>query len=212
MNFNKHKAIWIGLIVLIVIMLGVTWSSVIMPATQKVSAANVETAQIQKQNDKLQKDIDLLNTASANTTLYKNRLAELQRGIPTSYDQSAFIASLDGAATSSGTTIQSVSFGTAAAATLPSDASAQISAKKVVAVPVTISAQGGYDALRNFVDQVQRIDRIAVPTSVSYSVADDDSQSTVTINSNILAILNSGSTQTNASSDAIENATSGVSK
>ena len=34
------------------------------------------------------------NTASANTTLYKNRLAELQRGIPTSYDQSAFIASL----------------------------------------------------------------------------------------------------------------------
>lgn len=105
-----------------------------------------------------------------------------------------------------------MSFGTAAAATLPSDASVQISAKKVVAVPVTISAQGGYDALRNFVDQMQRIDRIAVPTSVSYSVADDDSQSTVTINSNILAILSSGSTQTNASSDAIENATSGVSK
>lgn len=132
--------------------------------------------------------------------------------LPTSYDQSAFIASLDGAATSSGTTIQSVSFGTAAAATLPSDASMQISARKVVAVPVTISAQGGYDALHNFVDQMQRIDRIAVPTSVSYSVADDDSQSTVTINSNILAILSSGSTQTNASSDAIENATSGVSK
>lgn len=103
-----------------------------------------------------------------------------------------------------------MSFETAAAATLPSDASAQISAKKVVAVLVTISAQGGYDALRNFVDQVQCIDRIAVPTSVSYSVADDDSQSTVTINSNILAILNSGSTQTNAYSDAIENATSGV--
>ncbi len=105
-----------------------------------------------------------------------------------------------------------MSFGTAAAATLPSDASAQISAKKVVAVPVAISAQGGYDALHNFVDQVQCIDRIAVPTGVSYSVADDDSQSTVTINSNILAILSSGSTQTNASSDAIENATSGVSK
>lgn len=79
-------------------------------------------------------------------------------------------------------------------------------------MPVTISAQGGYDALCNFVDHVQCIDRIAVPTSVSYSVADDDSQSTVTINSNILAILSSGSTQTNASADAIENATSGVSK
>ena len=39
MNFNKHKAIWIGLIVLIVIMLGVTWSSVIMPATDKVHQA-----------------------------------------------------------------------------------------------------------------------------------------------------------------------------
>lgn len=65
---------------------------------------------------------------------------------------------------------------------------------------MTISAQGGYDALCNFVGHVQCIDRIAVPTSVSYSVADDDSQSTVTINSNILAILSSGSTQTNASS------------
>ena len=211
MNFNKHKAIWIGLIVLIVIMLGVTWSSVIMPATEKVHQAQAETAQIDKQNDALQKDIDLLNTASATPQIYKSRLAQLQREIPTSYNQSEFIASLDGAAATSATTIQSVSFGTAASVTLPGDTASQISAKTIVGVPVTITAQGGYDALRNFVDQVQRISRIAVPTSVSYSVADDDAQSTVTINSSVLAILDSGS-NSSASSDAIQNAASSISK
>lgn len=211
MNFNKHKAIWIGLIVLIVIMLGVTWSSVIMPATDKVHQAQAETAQIDKQNDALQKDIDLLNTASATPQIYKNRLTQLQREIPTSYNQSEFIASLDGAASASATTIQSVSFGTPASVTLPGDTASQISAKTVVGVPVTITAQGGYDALRNFVDQVQRISRIAVPTSVSYSVADDDAQSTVTINSSVLAILDSGSSS-DASSDAIQNAASSISK
>ena len=104
-----------------------------------------------------------------------------------------------------------MSFGTAASVTLPGDTASQISAKTIVGVPVTITAQGGYDALRNFVDQVQRISRIAVPTSVSYSVADDDAQSTVTINSSVLAILDSGS-NSSASSDAIQNAASSISK
>ncbi len=88
-------------------------------------------------------------------------------------------------------TISSVSFSSAVDAQLPTEASNNISTGRLVQVPVTIAASGNYDALRNFVNGIQHIERIDLATDVSYSIGDDPNQSTVSINSYIWALLSS---------------------
>ena len=191
MKINKHKIIWMVLAAAIVVVLLIMWLIGVSPRRQQIAEANAQTAQIEQQNKKLSDEIRDLSVASINIQLQKNRLAQIQRQIPATYNQSEFIASLNQAAADSGVTISSVSFSSAVDAQLPTAASNNISTGRLVQVPVTIAATGNYDALRNFVNGIQHIERIDLATNVSYSIGDDPNQSTVSINSYIWALLSS---------------------
>lgn len=199
MNINKHRIAWIGLAVGIVLVMLITWMAGVAPCLDRIHSADEQTAQIEAQNEVTQKKIDQLMIASETMTIQKARLKQLQSQLPENFDQSEFITSLDRAAAGSGVTIKSVTFDDAVEATLPTEAQKSIVAGHLVEVPLTINANGSYDAMRNFVDAVQKIERIAVPNNVTYSIdsGGDDSKNSVVIECNIWSMMLSGSSAEN---------------
>lgn len=199
MNINKHRIAWIGLAVGIVLVMLITWMAGVAPCLDKIHSADEQTAQIEAQNEVTQKKIDQLMIASETMTIQKARLKQLQSQLPENFDQSKFITSLDGAAAGSGVTIKSVTFDDAVEATLPAESQKAIVAGHLVEVPLTITAAGSYDAMRSFVDSVQKIERIAVPNNVTYSIdaGGDDSKNSVVIECDIWSMMLSGSAAEN---------------
>lgn len=199
MNINKHRIAWIGLAVGIVLVMLITWMAGVAPCLDKIHSADEQTAQIEAQNEVTQKKIDQLMIASETMTIQKARLKQLQSQLPENFDQSEFITSLDGAAAGSGVTIKSVTFDDAVEATLPAESQKAIVAGHLVEVPLTITAAGSYDAMRSFVDSVQKIERIAVPNNVTYSIdaGGDDSKNSVVIECDIWSMMLSGSAAEN---------------
>lgn len=191
MNINKHRIAWIGLAVGIVLVMLITWMAGVAPCLDKIHSADEQTAQIEAQNEVTQKKIDQLMIASETMTIQKARLKQLQSQLPENFDQSEFITSLDGAAAGSGVTIKSVTFDDAVEATLPAESQKAIVAGHLVEVPLTITAAGSYDAMRSFVDSVQKIERIAVPNNVTYSIdaGGDDSKNSVVIECDIWSMM-----------------------
>ncbi|MBW3095515.1 type 4a pilus biogenesis protein PilO [Bifidobacterium sp. 64T4] len=199
MNINKHRIAWIGLAVGIVLVMLITWMAGVAPCLDKIHNADEQTAQIDAQNEVTQKKIDQLMIASETLTIQKARLKQLQRQLPENFNQSEFITALDGAAAGSGVSIKSVTFDDAVEATLPSESQKAIVAGHLVEVPLTITASGSYDAMRSFVDSVQKIERIAVPNNVTYSIdaGGDDSRNSVVIECDIWSMMLSGSSAEN---------------
>ena len=193
MNLNKHRIAWIGFAVGIVLVILITWMAAISPCLDKIHNADEQTAQIEAQNEKTQKKIDQLMIASETMTIQRARLKQLQAQLPENFDQSAFITSIDQAAAGTGVTIKSVTFDDAVEAALPAQA------QKSVEVPLTITASGSYDSMRAFVDAVQKIERIAVPNTVTYSIDKDgdDTKNSVVLECNIWSMMLSGSSAEN---------------
>ena len=90
-----------------------------------------------------------------------------------------------------GVSIQSVTFDEATTAEVPSEMQGTIKAGRLVQVPVSITANGSYDAMRGFVQAVQGINRIAVPEDVTYTLdkGGDATKNNVTINCKIWSLL-----------------------
>ena len=196
MNLNKHRIAWIGFAVGIVLVILITWMAAVSPCLDKIHNADEQTAQIEAQNEKTQKKIDQLMIASETMTIQRARLKQLQAQLPENFDQSAFITSIDQAAAGTGVTIKSVTFDEAA---LPAQAQKSIVAGHLVEVPLTITASGSYDSMRAFVDAVQKIERIAVPNTVTYSIDKDgdDTKNSVVLECNIWSMMLSGSSAEN---------------
>ena len=167
---NKHKIAWIALAVGIVVVLMLTWLVGVSPRLTHIKEADAQTAQIEESNKKTRDQIETLRMASETIGLQKDRLRQLQRQIPDGYNQNEFIDSLNAAADGAGVSIQSVTFDE---------------------VPVSITANGSYDAMRGFVQAVQGINRIAVPEDVTYTLdkGGDATKNNVTINCKIWSLL-----------------------
>ena len=199
MNLNKHRIAWIGFAVGIVLVNLITWMAAVSPCLDKIHNADEQTAQIEAQNEKTQKKIDQLMIASETMTIQRARLKQLQAQLPENFDQSAFITLIDQAAAGTGVTIKSVIFDDAVEAALPAQAQKSIVAGHLVEVPLTITASGSYDSMRAFVDAVQKIERIAVPNTVTYSIDKDgdDTKNSVVLECNIWSMMLSGSSAEN---------------
>ena len=183
---NKHKIAWIALAVGIVVVLMLTWLVGVSPRLTHIKEADAQTAQIEESNKKTRDQIETLRMASETIGLQKDRLRQLQRQIPDGYNQNEFIDSLN-----AGVSIQSVTFDEATTAEVPSEMQGTIKAGRLVQVPVSITANGSYDAMRGFVQAVQGINRIAVPEDVTYTLdkGGDATKNNVTINCKIWSLL-----------------------
>lgn len=188
---NKHKIAWIALAVAIAVVLMFTWLVGVSPRLTHIKEADAQTAQIDANNKKTRDEIETLRVASETVSLQKDRLRQLQRQIPDGYNQQTLIDSLNGAADGAGVSIKSVTFDSASEVEVPPDMQGTIKAGLLVQVPVTITASGSYDAMRNFVAGIQNINRIIIPEDVSYTLdkGDDPDRNGVTINCKIWSLL-----------------------
>ena len=168
---NKHKIAWIALAVGIVVVLMLTWLVGVSPRLTHIKEADAQTAQIEESNKKTRDQIETLRMASETIGLQKDRLRQLQRQIPDGYNQNEFHE--------------------ATTAEVPSEMQGTIKAGRLVQVPVSITANGSYDAMRGFVQAVQGINRIAVPEDVTYTLdkGGDATKNNVTINCKIWSLL-----------------------
>ena len=175
----------------IVVVLMLTWLVGVSPRLTHIKEADAQTAQIEESNKKTRDQIETLRMASETIGLQKDRLRQLQRQIPDGYNQNEFIDSLNAAADGAGVSIQSVTFDEATTAEVPSEMQGTIKAGRLVQVPVSITANGSYDAMRGFVQAVQGINRIAVPEDVTYTLdkGGDATKNNVTINCKIWSLL-----------------------
>ena len=169
MFMNRHRAAWVGLLAAAIAIVFLLWTAVVTPRLQEVSAVREQTEQLRQQNTEVEKTIEKLNIASGTITLQTTRLNQLRRQIPNVYDQQALINSLNQSAKDTGITLSSVTFETATDAVLPQAVSGAIS-NRLVQVPLTVNAQGSYDKLRSFVAKVQDMERVVVPSSLTYSL------------------------------------------
>lgn len=212
MKVNKYMLEYIGMAIAAVVALVLMYTVIITPKRDAINTANQQAQAIEAKNQTLDDRIHYLMTVEPQLSMQKERLAQAQRQIPSSYDQQGFIANLNDAATQAGVTIQTVGFTDASLASLPTIATSKLTIGVPVQVPVSISASGTYDQLRDFVNKTQSMMRIAVPSSVSYSLGDTggtDPASTVTMQLNIWSMLTSSTTVSgSAATDANANASS----
>ena len=147
---NKYKIQYIIMALLAVILIVITYSAVVTPKLSAKASAEQQAHAIQDKNAKLDERIHYLMKVEPQIGTQKDRLAQAQRQIPSSYDQQGFISNLNDAATQSGVTIQTVGFTDASLASLPTIATSKLTIGVPVQVPVSISATGTYDQLRDF--------------------------------------------------------------
>lgn len=207
---NKYKIQYIVMALLAVILIVATYTAIVTPKRSAIASANQQAQSIQDKNAKLSDRIDYLIKVKPQMSTQRDRLAQAQRQIPSSYDQQGFISNLNDAASQSGVVIQTVGFSDASLASLPTIATSKLTIGVPVQVPVSISATGTYDQLRDFVNKVQAMMRIAVPNSVNYDLGDSggaDPGCTVTMQLDIWSMLTnsttvSGSDATDANANA----------
>ena len=206
---NKYKIQYIVMALRAVILIVITYSAIVTPKLSAKASAEQQAHAIQDKNAKLDERIHYLMKVEPQIGTQKDRLAQAQRQIPSSYDQQGFISNLNDAATQSGVKIQTVGFTDASLASLPTIATSKLTIGVPVQVPVSISATGTYDQLRDFVNKVQSMMRIAVPNSVSYDLGDTggaDPSCSVTMQLNIWSMLtNSTTVSGSAATDANAN-------
>lgn len=213
---NRYKAISIISVILIFIMMIVTVTAVVQPQRTRADEANEQAAQIEQQNAQLREYIDHLIVEQGRITIIQGQLQGLQSQIPAGYQQQDFISQLNQVATDSGVNLSSVSFSTATLASFPTVATSQLTIGVPVQVPFTISASGTYDQLRDFVDKLQNMIRIAVPNTIQYTLDEEtggqNAEETSAVISatmwsmltNSTAVSGANATNANANAAAIE--------
>lgn len=195
-QFGKFRILWIVLCLVSIFLLVVTWFIGTSPQIENIKRANAETAQVKEQNDKLQSEINELKAAEKTIGEKQEKLTNLQKQIPTEYSQNEFVGMIDNAASASGVSVKTLSFNTPSKASVPSTVSGSITGT-LMKVPVTIKAEGNMAQMINFVDAIQKFDRILIPSDVKYTVNTGTStgsgsgSSSVDITCNIWSLLNS---------------------
>lgn len=195
-QFGKYRILWIVLCVISVGLLAITWFVGTAPQINNIKKANAETAEVKENNKKLQNEIDELKKAKQTIGEKEESLKNLQKQVPTDYSQDEFFDMIGSAAASTGVSVKAINFTAPADAKVPSTVSGSITGN-LKQIPVTIKAEGTMDQMKNFVDAIQKIDRILVPSDVKYtinSVSGNGSSTTydsVDITCNIWSLLNS---------------------
>lgn len=200
---NKYKWQALGLVVLAILLILGTVGAVVTPKKSDIESADQQTATVEAKNAKLRDEIANLTILQPQQSIQLSRLAQMQTEIPGAYNQQDFIDSLNSVAAGAQVTIQSVTFSEASLASLPTVTTSKLSIGIPVQVPVSITVQGSYDQMQTFIGQLQKMQRIAVPSSVSYSFGNNgptDTESTMTIQATMWSMLTSSTASSTAMS------------
>ena len=221
----------VGGIAAAVLLLVGAWFALISPTMQKAAALDVETASQQAASEQLRSRISLLKKQSEELPAQEAILAEIQQRMPPTVALPTLIRNLTTVAKNANVIVASVTPGRPTPIAAPvvavppppdtesssADDSADSSTDapepvapatpQVQAVSLNISACGTFAQLRNYLREVESMQRVAMVSSVSIArgscgegAAEDDLTATITANVFTLPNANADSTEANADS------------
>lgn len=198
---QKHRIIVIATITLMIITVLAGWLLVAQPQLAAASAARTQLTALEGQIANSQAVIAQLKKDEENLPELRADLLKLRSSIPKGLDSSAYITSLHNLAHASGVTITTIGVQNAvayappiAAAPAPQDPAAPeatatpapvappstvvtnplITPENFVAIPITVSATGGWANLLDFVEGLQSGPRLILVSGLSTHLNSDD--------------------------------------
>ncbi|MEO6469952.1 MAG: type 4a pilus biogenesis protein PilO [Acidimicrobiia bacterium] len=158
----KRNALIAGAVGLVVVILA--WYFIIYsPIGDDLSAAETSTASEQAKTQDLENTLARLAAQSKNSTRQEALLRKFDQAIPEKSNLAEFIIQLNKLATSSGIKFQSIS---------PSPPAAGGSSS-VIALSINIG--GSFFQVKNYLSQLERLERLVIVDGVSISAAGDSS-------------------------------------
>jgi len=173
---DKHRLSLIVIGILAVAIVAGGWFVGIQPQLDRMSTANSQTQSIAQLNDVQQLAIDALAAENEHLDQYKADLSEEHKRIPASRSQQELINQIDAAATAAGVTVRTLRFDAATEYVAPEGVDVTPpSSGRLVAIPMTLTADGDRAQLEAFVGSLQQSDRIVTISGSRYSSGDVDS-------------------------------------
>ena len=156
-----------GAVALVVVMVFL----LVLPKMNEVSSANADLDTARAQQSTLESQLAALEQAEAAAPEARAAIQEVERRIPPTVDESGLLLLLKNAALRAGVDVPERAFGTPAL-----DEASGLST-----IPLTLTANGTYFQLAEFLYTIETLPRVAKSLTVSLSSAGDATDTTTTI-------------------------------
>lgn len=172
---DKHR---LSLIVIAVLAIAILFGGLVIgvqPQVERMNRADAQAETLAATNDIQEARNRALASDNANLDAYKSDLASREAMIPSARSQQELINQIDAASTSAGVSVRSLTFDAAAPYSPP--AGVKItgpSSSTLVAVPLTLAADGERAKLESFVKRLQASGRIVTLGASQYTGGDVD--------------------------------------
>lgn len=172
MSRYRFSLIVVGLLAFLVLIGG--WFIGVQPQLDRISTANTQTDSVRQLNQIQQAKNTALAEDDAHLDEYKAQLASTQAEIPAARSQQALIDQINAAAGSAGVTMTALRFEPAQAYVAPVGVSLDTpSSGTLVAIAVSLSAQGDRAALESFTANLQASTRLITVIDSQYTGPED---------------------------------------
>lgn len=206
--------------VTVAVVLGGGWFLLVAPKRSEAADLRDQTQVQLAANDTLALRIEQLAAQYEQLPAERARLAELRRNIPATPALPALIRDLSAAARASGAELVSVAPGTitplvqggtpvaaptpAAGAEGSTEAPAAAPTAALQYIPVTLTTEGSFVALKRFLHGLEELDRSFLVTGIAANVTSDEESVTTELTSTVQGrvFLNRGATTTGAATPA----------
>ena len=152
---NKNRMWVIGAVFAMVVTVAGGWLIGISPQLTTVASANRDRATVIAANSRNEILLAKLKRDYENIDALKNQVSTLHQSVPTTAEVSSFVTELNSLANARKVTLKSINVSDARAYTPTTQATAAITTKNFVTIPVTIGVTGDYSKVLDFVNDVQ---------------------------------------------------------
>jgi len=179
---NATRLVSLVLVIVTIAVAAIGWFLGIAPLLSQAATARDEQVSVDAQNAQYAAIVAQLAADFERIDEIEAEFDELQRAVPASAATEAALAEIAAAAAATGVVVDAVTFsGSTPFTPVAADGStvqptAELSSDllaRLFSVPITVSANGSYAALVDFVDRLQLGERLILVTVVSYSGTGD---------------------------------------
>ncbi|HEV7948797.1 MAG TPA: type 4a pilus biogenesis protein PilO [Glaciihabitans sp.] len=170
MEKNRLWVIGAALVIAGVVVIG--WFLGISPKLDEASASAATRAEVEAQNAAHELELVNLKEQFENIDLFRGELAELRDAIPAGAELPDLVRELDSIATDNQVSLTAISLSDAQPYVAVEGAPSSLTAENFVTIPLSLTVDGDYTSVLNFVAGLQSSERLMLVTAFSTSTGD----------------------------------------
>ena len=168
---NRNRAVVIGSVLIVVIVVAFGWILGIQPQLDSATAADTQRTTVEAQNALHEAELIELQEQSTKLPQLKKDLAELRRSVPANADLERLLGDLHALAAASGVTVTNFTSLDAQAfqptETIAPTVPASVNADNFVTIPITLTVVGPYSNVMSFVHALQSAPRLVLANGMT---------------------------------------------